>query len=124
MPGEPMSAKAWIYAKRALASAKLESHREEEGAMFLDRLPTNRGPEADRSLRHPERHKVGEPSVTQLAARTAFAERARVVVAYPWIVPAPNLGGEETTRKIPVHALANTSACPVAKDAWRTRGRR
>jgi len=62
MPGEPMSAKAWIYAKRALASAKLESHREEEGAMFLDRLPTNQGPEAIRSY-------CGIPSATRSASR-------------------------------------------------------
>ena len=115
MQGEPMSAKARIYAKRVFASAKLESHREEEGAMFLDRLPTNRGPEADRSLRHPERHKVGEPSVTQLAARTAFAERARVVTAYPLDCSRSQPVGEETARKIPVHALADTSAWPSSQ---------
>jgi hypothetical protein len=62
MPGEPMSAKARIYAKRVFASAKLESHREEEGAMFLDRLPTNQGPEAIRSY-------CGIPSATRSASR-------------------------------------------------------
>jgi hypothetical protein len=63
MPGEPVSATAWIYAKRALASAKLESRREEESD--ISRSPPDEPRARGHSvlLRHPERHKVGEPSV-------------------------------------------------------------
>jgi hypothetical protein len=54
----------WTYAKKALGFAKLTNDGDDEGALFLDRLPTKSEAEANPLLlRHPEegRAERGEP---------------------------------------------------------------
>jgi hypothetical protein len=74
----PGSTRAWTFAKRAMSFAKVTQDGDEEGILFLDRLPTEA--EAGIMRRYvaiPKRREMGEPSEAQLAARAAFADRSR-----------------------------------------------
>ena len=62
----------WTYAKKALAFAKLTNDGDDEGAVFLDRLPTRSEAEAIRSycgIRKPA--ELSEESLAQLRERVA-----------------------------------------------------
>ena len=78
------TAKGWSNARRALSFAKLTNDGDDEGAFFLNRLPTT--DEAD-VIRHycgiTKRRDLSDtpPSEAQLAARAAFAARRRLKAA-------------------------------------------
>ena len=74
----------WTYAKRALAFARLMNDGDDEGAVFLDRMPSKS--EADTIRRYCgilKRRDLSDttPSEAQLAARAAFADRRRAQLA-------------------------------------------
>jgi hypothetical protein len=64
------SAKAWTYAKRALSFAKVTQDGDEEGMLFLDRLPTPAEAEITR-------HYLGIAKRPELSAAQIEALRAR-----------------------------------------------
>jgi hypothetical protein len=62
--------KGWTYAKRALSFARLENDGDEEGIVFLGRLPSKSGPDAIRSycgIR--KKADLSEESLAQLRER-------------------------------------------------------
>ena len=75
---------AWTYAKKALSFAKVMNDGDDEGALFLDRLPSKS--EAEMIRRYCgilKKRDMGDamPSEAQLAVRAAFADRRRAQIA-------------------------------------------
>ena len=74
----------WTYAKKALSFAKLTNDGDDEGVVFLDRLPSKS--EAETIRRYCgilKRRDLSDtaPSEAQLAARAAFTNRSRAQLA-------------------------------------------
>jgi hypothetical protein len=75
---------AWTYAKKALSFAQLTNDGDDEGVLFLGRLPLKS--EAEMIRRYCgilKKRDMGDamPSKAQLAARAAFADRGRAQIA-------------------------------------------
>ena len=77
------SARAWSATKKALAFAKVVNDGDDEGAFILDREPTPFEAKAIRDyLGIRKRTEANSaPTAAQLAARKAFAERRRSLLA-------------------------------------------
>jgi hypothetical protein len=80
--GEPLSSKGWPYAKRALLFCKVTQDGDDEGMLFLDRLPTEIEAALIRDkLGVPKKREIGEAEFERLRAMGAehgFAKRATV----------------------------------------------
>src|SRR5271166_3830045 len=77
------TARGWTYAKKALSFAKLTNDGDDEGALFLDRLPSK--PEAEALRYHcgiPKKRELSEHELERLRGRGFVAGRTPPIAAW------------------------------------------